>query len=978
MALSVTAEYKVISKDGICFANCDVYILSFNFYDIIQKLVIFMEKSILSGQEDIDSFERTGVLYACRSHSIIQAKRKETNENFLLFEYNFLRQTKSSINSFVEKVELLMTLSHPSLMQIKGYILPEEGKNEKCYTICKPTAKGCLVASIDRIKIFQNNKSTYSPAQIVTMIYGIASGMLYLHSCGIVHGELQPCDIFLNKNYEPLIANYGIVQINPARKNQVTDVSTQMFLAPEMYTSNIKKMTYQSDIYAFAVLCFRILSKRNIFQKEANEFSFAENIINGHRLKMPSYIYPFLRDMIGLCWSQVPADRPPFSVTTPKLRSDIECYTPNLDKEAFRAYCEKMEINDWSTESVASITTGQSVSIDTDVPSSPLIYGVLPETLTPPPSPSSRLQMTRSESSFFQISLLDIDAAKLTKEFKELSQVKLLNPSEREHTIKIIILQDTLMELDPQRFDQSVDWIIKNINFDDTNDVISVVSNLIIAAKVRFKKIKIYANLMKNLNDANSELCKTGRIKEFYISRLFDLMLHNEPSPNLTSNIALLKLACNAGVYTNEEIIGEIRKFFYEMTRTKRLICLVFAWFAEEIFESDKKLYDDIIDVFKQHSEDLFFPKEYRSFYEDLPKLMQNDWEVFKRKTSLITNDSILDAILNDDISSLIEVFERQAFKFTARVICDAYELCSLIYQRPTVSMFAAVYGASKVFQFLQMKVSSITKSKDSVGRTPPVFAAAGGSLSVMRITDQQVKDIDGALQAAIRFHQNEGYHFLLKSKKCDPKLPDRSGSLPMVAAAASNNLYVMMDLIKRGVSPFDCESFGTTPLHAAAEAGNCDAIKFLLSIDGIDVNVGDVWNVTALHIAADKCQSETMKLLLHSRNIDVNARTEALKTPLHVAVETEFPNVVELLLGVSDVDINCQDKKGATPLHTACKLRNHGIIKLFLQRKDVDLTIKDKKGRTPYMIAVEMEDDEAITMFEERALHEDDSSCRI
>jgi ankyrin repeat protein len=330
--------------------------------------------------------------------------------------------------------------------------------------------------------------------------------------------------------------------------------------------------------------------------------------------------------------------------------------------------------------------------------------------------------------------------------------------------------------------------------------------------------------------------------------------------------------------------------------------------------------------------------------------------------------------MINDDLQMFNKYYQKQ----DKQLLKDAYstdQICDMTTNDPTLIMYAAAYGANRIFQFIERTSSGA--SKDKMGRTLRWFAAAGGSKTILRLTDQSSGVKDGSLQAAEQYHQNEIYDTLKKNKRVSFAGPDRNGRLPIVVAAAVNNIYALIDLLKSDISPSVCESFGRTALQAAAENGHCDALRILLECDNIDVNACDCWGVTSLHIAADKCQVDAIKLLLGAPGIDVNSRTEALKTPLHIAVETEYSEITKLFINLRDVDVNAQNKRGATPMHTAVKLRNHNILKLLLKRRDIRLDLKDKKGRTPYMIAFEMEDDEAIGIFETYS-NETNKECRI
>ena len=118
--------------------------------------------------------------------------------------------------------------------------------------------------------------------------------------------------------------------------------------------------------------------------------------------------------------------------------------------------------------------------------------------------------------------------------------------------------------------------------------------------------------------------------------------------------------------------------------------------------------------------------------------------------------------------------------------------------------------------------------------------------------------------------------------------------------------------------------------LVIAADDGNIELVKKLLS-QGVPVNAKiDPHGETALHVAANRRNMEVVELLI-SEGADVNAKTKVGRnTPLH---EVRSKEIAELLID-NGADVNATNDNGDTPLDSAIKnkrneaadlLRKHG-----------------------------------------------------
>ena len=143
------------------------------------------------------------------------------------------------------------------------------------------------------------------------------------------------------------------------------------------------------------------------------------------------------------------------------------------------------------------------------------------------------------------------------------------------------------------------------------------------------------------------------------------------------------------------------------------------------------------------------------------------------------------------------------------------------------------------------------------------------------------------------------------------------------------------------------------TPLTAACNCGHEEIVRYLMSIDDVNVNLQDNFGLTPLETACENNRLEIVKILTRRKDIDVNCLSNG-NTSLVTAVNKRYNVIVKHLLKQDNTQINLLDGNGHTPLTMACKNRNVEAAKLLTQMKDIDVNVLTKDG-TPLMIATKM-----------------------
>lgn len=144
---------------------------------------------------------------------------------------------------------------------------------------------------------------------------------------------------------------------------------------------------------------------------------------------------------------------------------------------------------------------------------------------------------------------------------------------------------------------------------------------------------------------------------------------------------------------------------------------------------------------------------------------------------------------------------------------------------------------------------------------------------------------------------------------------------------AAEQGHKEIVDLLLGHEAKVDaCNGAGMTALHCAAEAGQVDAVRVLLTHDTNNAEVdqkNDRWG-TALVLAAKKGHDTTVRLLLEHK-AEIEARNDSQATALIAAARHGHTKIVDMLL-THNANGDARDKFGSTALIYAAS-RGHELV---------------------------------------------------
>ncbi|XP_051129242.1 probable LRR receptor-like serine/threonine-protein kinase At1g53420 [Andrographis paniculata] len=175
--------------------------------------------------------------------------------------------SKVSCNSneveFVNGLKLLTSLKHENLVRLRGFCC-SKGRGE-CFLVYEFVPNGNLLRYLDAK---EDSSKALDWSTRKSIIRGIAKGIEYLHGSDdeksmLVHQNVSAEKVLMDDDYNPLISDSGIHKLlaDDIVFSMLKGSAAMGYLAPEYTTTG--RFTEKSDVYAFGMIIFQILSGRS-------------------------------------------------------------------------------------------------------------------------------------------------------------------------------------------------------------------------------------------------------------------------------------------------------------------------------------------------------------------------------------------------------------------------------------------------------------------------------------------------------------------------------------------------------------------------------------------------------------------------------------------------------------------------------------------------------------------------------------------
>lgn len=236
-----------------------------------------------------------------------------------------LCEDENVTSRFLNEAKVMVELNHQNIRQVYDY--------------SDIDGRPCIIMEYldgDDLKSRMKHGQRFSENDLERWWNQLADALNYTHSKGIVHRDIKPGNIFVDRENNIKLLDFGIAKIRESISSTQTGqkLGTLMYMSPEQVKDS-KHIDYHTDIYSLAVTFVHLITGKRPYDSDtSSDFEISEQIVyhpldlRGLPEKWRLFLEPYLR--------KEPQDRPalkPFAVPTPTPRPDSEPKASAADPE---------------------------------------------------------------------------------------------------------------------------------------------------------------------------------------------------------------------------------------------------------------------------------------------------------------------------------------------------------------------------------------------------------------------------------------------------------------------------------------------------------------------------------------------------------------------------------------------------------------------------------------------------------------------
>ena len=204
---------------------------------------------------------------------------------------------------FQREAELASRLAHENLVRVWG-TRAIEGRTVMLMELVEGPNLADYLARSDSL----------SEPEIIALMRGIASGLAFAHSAGVIHRDLKPANIMLapqsGGHPVPKIADFGMARASSfasADKGALTVLGTPQYMAPECLEP--LAVDPRTDLYALGCIVVEMATGAPPYGG-ATPLAVLDNHRNAAIVELPSSFSEPLRRLVSRLLAKAPGDRP--------------------------------------------------------------------------------------------------------------------------------------------------------------------------------------------------------------------------------------------------------------------------------------------------------------------------------------------------------------------------------------------------------------------------------------------------------------------------------------------------------------------------------------------------------------------------------------------------------------------------------------------------------------------------------------------
>lgn len=167
---------------------------------------------------------------------------------------------RNFVERFNLEARLVASLSHPNIVTVHD---ASETRGH-LYIVMQLVDGGTLKQRMDQLQTWGK---TMDSAEAGPIFIQLASALAYAHDKGIIHRDIKPVNVLMDRSGRPILSDFGIAKVLAGTREQLTrpgaGVGTPEYMSPEQCQGGA--VDGRADIYALGVMLFEALTGRAPF-----------------------------------------------------------------------------------------------------------------------------------------------------------------------------------------------------------------------------------------------------------------------------------------------------------------------------------------------------------------------------------------------------------------------------------------------------------------------------------------------------------------------------------------------------------------------------------------------------------------------------------------------------------------------------------------------------------------------------------------
>lgn len=255
--------------------------------------------------------------------------QKSTGKVVAIKKMHATEFTRPTFEMFRREIEVFATLHHFAVLGLVGVCT-----TSPFFLVTEFMSGGCL---FDRLHC---DKQSLSGTKLTVIALGIAQGMAYIHSKGMLHRDLKSLNILLDADDFPKVCDFGMSRMKPENDQELMSggVGTMQWMAPEVLSSS--SYGEKADVYSYGILLWEMITC-DIPYRGMKDVQIASAVLNQNLRPLVPQSCPLkLKKLMTLCWDRDPDKRPEFRDIIKAFESGEVAFS-GTNRSVVQAYIEQ-------------------------------------------------------------------------------------------------------------------------------------------------------------------------------------------------------------------------------------------------------------------------------------------------------------------------------------------------------------------------------------------------------------------------------------------------------------------------------------------------------------------------------------------------------------------------------------------------------------------------------------------------------------